>query len=53
MLAKSKNPDYEGELFLLFQNLLANEDFREVEESMFHYLFGYALGVLEQLKAFG
>ena len=53
LLAKSKNPDYEGELFLPSQNLLANEDFREVAESIFHYLFGYAPGVLEQLKAFG
>ena len=29
LLAKSKNPEYEGELFLPSQNLLANEDFRE------------------------
>ena len=53
LLAKSKNLDYEGVLFLPSQNLLANEDFREVAESMFHHLFGYAPGVLEQLKAFG
>ena len=53
LLAKSKNPEYEGELFLPSQNLLANEDFREVAESMFLHLFGYAPGVLEQLKAFG
>ena len=53
LLAKSHNPEYEGELFLPSQNLLANEDFMEAAISMFNQLFGYAPGVLEQLKAFG
>ena len=38
LLAKSNNPVYEGELFLPSQNLLANEDFREVAESPFIWI---------------
>lgn len=53
LLAKSSNPDYEGELFLPSRNLLANEDFRDVATEMFTQLFGYPPVVLEQLKAFG
>ena len=53
LLAKSKNPEYEGELFLPSQNLLANDDFLEIAESMFMDLFGHKPEVLEQLKAFG
>lgn len=53
LLAKSNNPDYEGELFLPSRNLLANEDFIKVSTEMFTQLFDYPPVVLEQLKAFG
>ena len=47
LLAKSKNPEYKGELFLPSQNLLANDDFQEIAESMFMDLFGHQPGVHE------
>ena len=53
LLAKSINPEYEGQLFLPSQNLLTNEDFTAVAANMFSRLFGYNPEVLEQLKAFG
>ena len=53
LLAKSVNPEYEGQLFLPSQNLLANDDFTAIAANMFSRLFGYQPEVLEQLNAFG
>jgi 8-oxo-dGTP diphosphatase len=53
LIAKSKNPDYEGQLFLPSRNLITNDDFNDVATTMFKNLFGYTPRVLEQLKAFG
>ena len=46
LLAKSVNPEYEGQLFLPSQILLANDHFTAIAANMFSRLFGYQPEVL-------
>ena len=51
LLAKSHNPEYEGELFLPSQNLLANEDFKEAAITIFTATWcGYCKGAKQLLN---